>query len=142
MTFILPNKTRILWQLRIAVAFFIAFLIILIVLPLNVLCVTLATITLLSAIFLIFVYIPVFVKNYKIVVNSKNIYIFKGVIIKSTTILPQVRLIFVQNLSTPLMSVLKLEIIMFKVAKGWIFVPEIDKIAAQKLLSLINGESK
>lgn len=142
MTFILPKKTRVLWQLRIAVAFLIALFIVLVIIPFNILRIIFVTVILLSGLFLIFIYVPIFVKTYKVVVDCESVCIYKGVIIKSVTILPRARMVFVKNLSTPLMAMLNLELVMFKASKGWVFVPEINKNTAQTLLRLIYGDHK
>lgn len=140
MTFILPNKTRVLWQLRIAAAIIFICITFLIVAPLTILILTVILLLCVLGAFLIFIYIPIFVKNYKIEFNNGGLCINKGVIIKKIIILPQTRLVFVQNIATPIMARLNLEVVMLKVAKGWVIIPEIEKSNAQKLLHLINGE--
>ncbi len=134
MTFALPKKTRILWQMRIifafallcaAVAFFSRFTLWFLI-PAAII----ATMGLVFA----FIYIPFYFKSYKIKVNENSITITKGVIIKTTNIMPYPRLVFAQSFTTPLSSVMKMKCVMLKAARGWMLIPEIENLNADYLL--------
>ena len=110
MIFNLPSKTRVLWQIRIVFAF-------------AVLCVAVAFFSRYTLWFLVpaaviatlglvfaFVYIPFYFNSYKISVDENSITITKGVIIKTTNIMPYPRLVFAQSFTTPLSSAMKLSL--------------------------------
>lgn len=134
MTFTLPKKTRILWQTRLvfafacvcaAVAFFSRFTL-WFLLPTAII----ATIGLVFA----FVYVPFYFKSYKITVDENSITITKGIIIKTTNIMPYPRLVFAQSFTTPLSQLMKMKCVMLKAARGWMLIPEIENINADFLL--------
>ncbi len=135
MTFSLPKKTMALWQIRIvlafallcaAVAFFSRFTL-WFLLPAAII----ATIGLLFA----FIYTPFYFKSYKITVDDNSIIITKGVIFKTTNIMPFPRLVFAQSFTTPLSELMKMKCVMLKAARGWILIPEIENADAEYLLS-------
>lgn len=134
MTFNLPRKTRVLWQLRIILAF-------------AVLCAVVAFFSrytlwfllptaIIAAIGLIFafIYVPFYFNSYKITVDDNSISITKGVVIRTTNIMPYPRLVFAQSFTTPLSSALKMKCVMLKAARGWILIPEIENEHAEYLL--------
>ncbi|MGN1320349.1 MAG: hypothetical protein ACI4U6_04450 [Acutalibacteraceae bacterium] len=134
MTFSLPKKTRFLWQVRVifafvilcaAVAFFSQFTL-WFLLPAAII----AALGLLAA----FVYIPFYFKSYTITVDDNSICISKGVIIKTTQIMPFPRLVFAQSFTTPMASAMRLKCVMLKAARGWMLIPEIENANAQYLL--------
>ncbi len=134
MTFTLSKKTRVLWQLRIvfafallcaAVAFFSRFTL-WFLLPAAII----ATIGLVAA----FVYIPFYFKSYSIAVDENSISISKGVVIKTTQIMPFPRLVFAQSFTTPIASAMRLKCVVLKAARGWMLIPEIENINADYLL--------
>lgn len=134
MIFTLPQKTKTLWQIRTVVA--ITFLCLIIALFGRnyrwsvFLIVSMACIGAIVA----FVYLPAYFSSYKIVVEDDFISVLKGVFIKNTNIMPYPRLVFAQSLSTPLASLFKMKIILLKAARGWLLIPEIEKIDAEFLL--------
>ncbi len=134
MTFSLPKKTRILWQIRIFLVF-------------TLLCVSVAFFSRYTVWFLLpaaiiamlgliaaFVYIPFYFKSYLITVDTNSISITKGVFIKTTQIMPFPRLVFAQSFTTPMASAMKLKCVMLKAARGWILIPEIESIDAEFML--------
>lgn len=134
MVFSLPRKTRFLWQLRIVMAFallcaavaFFSRYTLWFLLPTAII----ATIGLIFA----FIYIPFYFNSYKITVDENSISITKGVIIKTTQIMPFPRLVFAQSFTTPLSSLVKMKCVMLKAARGWMIIPEIDSANAEYLL--------
>lgn len=134
MTFSLPKKTRILWQIRIflvfallcvSVAFFSRYTV-WFLLPAAII----ATLGLIFA----FVYIPFYFKSYLITVDTNSIVITKGIFIKTTQIMPFPRLVFAQSFTTPIASAMKLKCVMLKAARGWILIPEIESVDAEFML--------
>lgn len=134
MTFSLPKKTRILWQIRIflvfallcvSVAFFSRYTV-WFLLPAAII----ATLGLIFA----FVYIPFYFKSYLITVDTNSIIITKGIFIKTTQIMPFPRLVFAQSFTTPIASAMKLKCVMLKAARGWILIPEIESVDAEFML--------
>ena len=134
MTFSLPKKTRLLWQLRIVFAFallcavvaFFSRYTLWFLLPAAII----ATLGLVFA----FVYVPFYFKSYKITVDENCITITKGVVIKTTNIMPYPRLVFAQSFTTPLSSLMKMKSVMLKAARGWMLIPEIESFNANYLL--------
>ena len=134
MTFTLPKRTRILWQLRIIFAF-------------AVFCAVVAFFSRYTLRFLLpaliiaslglcfaFVYVPFYFKSYKITVDENSISIKKGVIIKTTQIMPFPRLVFAQSFTTPLSQIMKMKCVMLKAARAWVLIPEIENTDADYLL--------
>ncbi len=135
MTFSLPKKTRFLWQVRILLIFIL-------------LCAAVALFSGYSLWFLLpaaviaaiglavaFIYVPFYFNSYKITVDENSISISKGLIIRTTNIMPFPRLVFAQSYTTPIASLLKLKCVMLKAARGWILVPEIEDENAELLLN-------
>ena len=141
MTFILPKRTRVLWQLRTAVAFIFACIIFFATIPLNIWVLLLVMFLSVVAMLLVFVYLPLYTKNYKISADNGCLYINKGVFIKSLIVLPCARLVIVKSIVTPVMSLLKLQVVLLKVTKGWILIPELDYNVTEQLLCAIRGEN-
>ncbi len=134
MTFSLPKKTRALWQLRIVFAFALLCAVVAFfsrytfwfLLPAAII----ATLGLVFA----FIYVPFYFKSYKITVDESSITITKGVVIKTTNIMPYPRLVFAQSFTTPLSSIMKMKCVMLKAARGWMLIPEIEDFNADYLL--------
>ena len=134
MTFHLPKKTRILWQMRIVLAFacvcaavsFFSRYTLWFLLP--------AAIIAAMGLVFAFIYVPFYFNSYKITVDDNSISITKGVIIKTTSIMPYPRLVFAQSFTTPLSVMLKMKCVMLKAARGWILIPEIENVNAEYLL--------
>ena len=134
MTFFLPKRTRLLWQIRIVMAF-------------ALLCAAFAFFSrftlwfllpaaIIAAIGLIFsfIYVPFYFKSYKITVDDDAIVISKGVLFKTVNIMPYPRLVFAQSYTTPLATIMKLKAVSLKAARGWMFIPEIKNNDADGLL--------
>lgn len=134
MTFTLPQKTRLLWQIRIVFAFavlcalvaFFSRFTLWFLLPTAII----ATLGLLVA----FIYVPFYFKSYKITVDDNSIIITKGIFFKTTHIMPYPRLVFAQSFTTPLSAAMKMKCVMLKAARGWMLIPEIENCNADHLL--------
>ncbi|MBQ2934454.1 MAG: hypothetical protein IJE02_07570 [Clostridia bacterium] len=137
MTFTLSKKTRALWQIRIVFAFALVFLAVLFFSRYTIWFLLPAAIVTTVGLITAFIYLPFYFNSYKIVVNKSFISISKGVIIRTTNIMPYPRLVFAKSFTTPLSAAMELKCIMLKAARGWIFIPEIDCIYADYLLDNI-----
>lgn len=142
MIFTLPKRTRLLWQLRVlvAVATFCVVVIGLFGFTLRGLLPTTIVLSIGSA--FIFGYIPVFCENYQILVDDTGLKITKGVFIKETLIIPRPRLAFVKSIATPTLNLLNLRLVMLKVSREWIVIPEMDKKDINRLLAVLYNEKK
>lgn len=134
MSFTLPKRTRVLWQIRIVMAFavvcaafsFFSKYTLWFLLPAAII----ACIGLVFA----FVFVPFYFKSYKIIIDNGAIIINKGVFFKVTSIMPFPRLVYAQSFAAPLSSLMKMKSIMLKAARAWIIIPEIDNADADYLL--------
>ena len=140
MTFALPNKTRILWQLR--TGFVIAPIYALVVsfcriYPIIIL--PTAIVFAIGSVFLL-IYISFYLKSYKITLDGTIIYISKGIIFKSTIIIPNLNIAFKKSISTPLTRFLNLKCLILKIAYGWVFIPEIEYKLAERIIGTVKNE--
>ena len=137
MTFNLPKRTRILWQLRIVATFTILCATVIFFSIYNILFLLPGIIFATIGLFLCLVFIPLYFKNYKIMVEENAVTVTKGIIIKRSYIMPYPRLIFAQSFITPLSSAMKLKSVMLKAARGWIMIPEIESSDADFIIDAI-----
>ncbi len=142
MTFSLPQKTHTLWLLRIFVA--IALVCLAVVKFCRLSSKDLLPTAILAVIgsVILFVYIYFYLKSYEITFDRSGVVITKGVIIKTTVIIPCFRLAFVKSYATPIMSLLDLKVIVLKVTRGWIFIPEIENEQAECMLKMMRDDKK
>ncbi len=140
MTFALPKKTRILWQIRISFVFAVLYA------PLVVFCrhspiILLPTtvVVTIGSVF-VFVYATIYLKRYKITVDKSGVCLTKGLIIKTVVIVPYARLAFIKSFSTPLAALLKLKCTMLKVSRGWLIIPEIESEQAECLIKMMQND--
>lgn len=119
----LAKKTLYLWQIR-----SISFALILSGLLHFFFAELLLTLTVLGIFLAItFIYLPLLHKSYKIDFEGDNIAVSFGVIIHFAKKMPKRNLVFAERISTPLSRRLSLNAVIFKAARGYLFVPEIDK---------------
>lgn len=139
MSFSVPKKTKILWQLRFAAVVMI-------------LCAAVASFSPLSkwlwlpcgiigllGILLIFVYLPAYFANCRITVGDDAVMVTRGVFIRTTHIMPYPRMIYVQSYTTPAATALGLCGVTLKAARGIMVIPEMEKENAEMLLAGISG---
>ncbi len=134
MTFSLPKRTLTLWQIRISLIFILLCAVVAFLSRYSIWFLLTLTVVVLVAAVTIFIYIPFYFKSYKITVAEGSIIINKGLIIKTTNIMPFPRLVFAESFTTPLASFMKLKGVMLKAARGWMLVPEIENKNADFLL--------
>ena len=142
MTVTLSKKTILLWQLRLLVVF-----VLLCALLARFCCGSLWFLLPISIVFtvgsaLILCYLPAYLKSYKITADSNTICITKGVLIKTVCVIPCTRLVSVKCIQTPVMSFLKLKLVLLKVSRGWEFVPEINVCYANQLINVVFDDKK
>ena len=137
MTFYLPQKTQVLWQIRIVTVFAILGATVVFFSRYNIWFLLPAAIVVTIGLLICFIFIPFYFKSYKITVDENSIIITKGIIIKTSYIMPYPRLIFAQSFTTPLSSAMKLKSIVLKAARGRILIPEMKHIDAEHLLDTI-----
>lgn len=123
----LPFKTLILWQIRmIAIG----------LLGLGLLTYTcvgfswyLTAALVLVVLFLVLSlwYVPALFKTYKISYINGAVVIEKGVIIKTTHVMPYSKMIYTQSITTPLAKLFGLSAVTLKAARSRIFIPEFPK---------------
>ena len=142
MTFTVPRKTQILWQIRIAfvLAVSCAVLVVFCRISLWFLLPTAIVLSIGSA--FIFGYIPMFCGNYQITLDDVGICITKGVFITEIIVIPHPKLAFVKSISTPVLNLMNLRFIMLKVSRGWIFVPEMDAHHINQVLAVLHSDKK
>lgn len=86
---------------------------------------------------LISAYLPFYFKSIKIVIARDVIIIKKGIFIRREHVLPFKKLVYTVSFATPFASFFGVKAICFKAVRKTVFLPEIDKTQAKKLLSLI-----
>ena len=141
-TFILPQKTLLLWQIRIVIFGLLLFA----------LCAFLEisrTFLLLSTIIIIsfvcvtdFWYLPRFFSTCKVCYVNGSVIINYGVFIKNTHILPFSKLIHTQTITTPLASAFSLTAVGLKAARCRIYIPEMTTEDAETLISSLTEEGE
>lgn len=132
-----PRKTVQLWQARIAV---VAAVLIAAVCFLSFISVWLLIIPAVIAIalpVLIFWYIPAFFASYEISFPDGAIVITRGVLIKSTHIMPFSRLVYAQSMATPLSRLLGLSALSLKAARSHLLIPELEKDAVDAFIKAV-----
>lgn len=141
MTFSLPKKTRALWQLRIILVFVLLCAIVAFFSRYSLWFLLPAAIIATLGLIFAFIYVPFYFNSYKITVDENSISISKGLIIRTTNIMPFPRLVFAESFTTPLASLMKLKCVMLKAARGWILIPEIEIDNADFLLNNLRVKS-
>lgn len=134
----LPKRTRLLWQMRC-----IGFYLILIALcayfyaSYKFLLIAGAVITVICLVTVIW-YIPFFIKSYEIICSGDAVVIKRGVLIKTTHIMPYSKLIYTQTYTTPVAKLLGLTALSLKAARSMIVIPEMKLSDAKQLLTLLS----
>lgn len=125
MTFSLPKKTLILWQIRLFLTAPLLFSVIFAFFGISysafLSAVILSVIYIIVCVFLFFYY-----KSHKITLNSNSVAVEKGIIIKRTYIMPSIRIIFTRSISTPLSKAFGLTAMSLKNVGTGIFIPELE----------------
>ena len=138
----LPLKTIRIWRIRFAVVFIITVAIF-------------VSFALLSGWFIIpaaFLFallitlevwlLPLYLNSYDIELESDCLYIKKGLIFKSETILFKTRLICLKTFVLPDAKSLRLSLVVLRTYGGYVFIPELEEVSVKKLqIWLLGGEN-
>lgn len=139
MSFSVPKKTRILWQLRCVAAVVILCAAIAAFSPLSKWLWLPCGIMGLLGVLLIFIYLPAFFANCRITVGDDAVMVTRGVFIQTTHIMPYPRMIYAQSFTTPAATAFGLCGVTLKAARGIMVIPEMEKENAELLLAGISG---
>ncbi len=138
MIFKIPQKTVVLWEIRvflIAVVFWgILFFYAKMNYTVNLIFMFLLTI--------ICVFIPFYLKSFEIRIENTRIEIKSGIIIKTEHILPNKALIYGEAFATPLARVFRLSAVALKGARHLIVIPELEKKDTEIIISGEKNEKR
>ena len=135
---ILPKNTLLLWRIRAAAvcvllmagfAYFCCF---------SVWFIAVIIINLVAFVLIIFRYLPIYFRNYKIRLENSVIIINCGVFIKTVRIMPFSKMIYAQSVSTPLAKKLGISSIILKAARSYLLIPEIETEKANDFIRSIS----
>lgn len=84
-----------------------------------------------------FVYLPLFFKSYSLTVDENAIIIKRGVIIKRESIMPQPRLVYAEQITTPLARMFSVSAIAFRATRAVTVTAELDKSDIAEILEVV-----
>lgn len=141
MNFKLDKKTLLLWRIRTGGAALAAALIFVLLCKYSLYFLIPAAVFVCAGVAAVFWYLPAFFGGYSIFVGENSVTVTRGVIIRTSHIMPFKRLVFAGSYSTPLSKVLGLKGVTLRAARASLVIPEIDGAAADRLIYGISGES-
>jgi len=134
----LPQKTKYLWQIRCIVFYLFIIALCAYFYPYyKFLLIAGAIITALCVVTVLW-YIPKFIGSYIIIFSQESIVIKRGVIVKTTHIMPFSRLIYSQTFTTPTAKLLGLTAVSLKAARSSLVIPEMSLEDAKLLVSSLS----
>lgn len=138
----MPLKTIRLWRIRFAVVFIIT-VAILVSLALLLGWFIIPAVFLFALLITLEVWLlPLYLNSYDIELESDCLYIKKGLIFKSETILFKTRLICLKTYVLPDAKSVRLSLVVLKTFKGYVFIPELEEESVKKLqIWLLGGEN-
>ena len=134
----LPIKTLRLWQIRIA---FLDVLVLAICLYLPIslsLGLQIYILFTVAILFVIFLYLPEFIRDFSIKIMGDSVVINKGVFIKTTHIMPYARLIYTEIYISPIAKSFGLTAVSLKAVRSRVFIPEMINSDVREILALIS----
>ena len=138
----LPKRTLWLWQLRcIAFYFVIIALCAYFYASHSFLLIAGAVITVVC-LASVFWYLPFYIGSYQIICSGEGVVIKRGVIIKTTHIMPYSKLIYTQTFTTPVAKLLGLTAVSLKAARAVVFIPEMRLSDAKHFLAFLSSGDK
>lgn len=140
MTFALPKITRVLWQIRISLIIAVIYFVIVAFWRFSPTVLLPTTIAMAFGSVFVLVYISFYLKRYTVYADNSGIYIKKGIIFKTIVIIPYPRLAFIKSFTTPVTAGLHIKSIILKVSRGLIFIPELEKNSAERLIEMMRNE--
>lgn len=143
MTFKVPKAGKALWRSRVSLALLVLVIADSLLLSKFKSAVFIVILPILAVIWiLLLIYTHLFLKSFTLQINSSAAVAKFGVFIKSQIILPNIRYVFVQSYTTPLAGLFKVRALVLAGVKTRIFVPEIGKEDAEKIIELLNSEKE
>ncbi len=143
MTFKVPKAGNALWRVRISLAFLVLVVADSLLLSNFDSAVFIWTLPVLAVIWiLLLIYKRLFLKSFTLQINSSVAVAKFGVFIKSQIILPNIRYVFVQTYTTPLAGLFKVRALVLAGVKTRIFIPEIGREDAEKIIEMLNSEKE
>ena len=140
MPYKLPTKTLRLWQIR---ALLLDLIVLVICLYFHISIGWFLQIYCLFTSFfllLIFWYLPKYIKAYSIRISGDSVIIESGVFIKTTHIMPELKMIYTQTFTSPIAKRFNITAISLKAARSRIFIPEMKETDVKSILSLLSKE--
>ncbi len=138
----LPKRTLLLWQLRVLI---LGIVLVGICLYFGTKFQILNQIAFIVSVLIfavIFFYLPLFFKSYKIELKGEAIIISYGVFVKISHIMPYSRLIYAQSFATPLARIFGMAMVTLKAARSWIVIPEMQKSNADAIICYLSSEEQ
>lgn len=134
----LPEKTKYLWQIRC-----VAFYLLLIALcayfyPYYKFLLFAGAVITVACIVSVLWYIPKFIGSYIIYFSKESVVIKRGVIIKTTHIMPFSRLIYTQTFTTPIAKLSGLTAVSLKAARSTLIIPEMSLEDAKQMIETVS----
>lgn len=136
----LPEKTVLLWQIRIAIIAVIPVAVLASLSFLTLWMLLAAAVTAALFCVLIFWYIPALLHSYEILFPSGAIVIKCGVFLKTTHIMPFSRMVCANSLATPLARKMRLSALTLKAARSRIIIPELDEKDVRYFIDYLTRE--
>lgn len=137
---VIPIRTLKLWQFRIAFLTIFLSIIIFCLFKADIFIIIFLVILFILSGFIIFWYLPLFFKNYKIYYNEDIFEIHRGVIIKKILIIPYPRLIYITVFSSVISKKLALSGAILKVSRGFVIIPELNFREIDIIRNIVSGE--
>ncbi|MBQ8649159.1 MAG: hypothetical protein IJ470_03725 [Clostridia bacterium] len=139
---VLPQKTLLLWKIRFSVPAIVMVVLSFFLCRFSSLFIIVPIFLTVLALLILFIYIPVYFRRYEILCGENAVIINRGVLIKTTHIMPYSRMIYAQTFTTPLAFAFKLSAVTLKSARSFLFIPEIDRVDAESIILAVCGEEK
>lgn len=139
---LLPKRTALLWQIRIGGAGFILVILLCAFSFLSRwLFLAAAILTVLLTVLLLW-YLPRYFKSYEILFPKGAVVINRGVLIKTTHIMPFSRLVYAQSFATPLAKKMGLAALTLKAARSSIIIPELNAADVNFFIDFLTKEGE
>lgn len=136
----IPEKTLMLWQIRVSAAAVIITAASAFLMFVSVWFLIFTVLLAVAFAFLLFWYLPHYLRSYELLFPKGAVIINRGVFIKTTHIMPFSRLIYAQSLSTPLAKSLGLAAMSLKAARSSLLIPEIASDDVIRFIEALTAE--
>lgn len=131
------KKTKYIWWIRSLLIIIAVFLLTIWVSVLTPYVLILPATVIFIALLFDFVYLPLYLKNYKITVSDGAIILSSGVFIKTERIMPFPRLVYAEKIETPFGRAAGISAIVFRAARVEAVTAELDKKQADEVIGRI-----